>query len=107
MPKHGRIAWLKGGQARCEMSPRQPLDKAWRIVLLGASGAGEDLSTHPAARAHLLKFPGCIEAKTGDGSGAFPRTASANNCKQIVNLRKALPPLINQFYIARIFKFKV
>ena len=41
MPKHGRIVWLKGGQARCEMSPRQPLGKAWRIVLLGAPGAGE------------------------------------------------------------------
>gem|GEM_PF-2227117 len=41
MPKHGRIAWLKGGQAHCEMSPRQPLGKAWRIVLLGAPGAGE------------------------------------------------------------------
>jgi len=99
MPKHDRTAWLKGGQARCEMPPRQPLGKAWRIVLLGAPGAGEgtpaEIYQRTRLRAHPLKFPGCIEAKTGDGSGAFPRTASANNCKQIVNLRKALPPLIN------------
>jgi|GEM_PF-3814453 len=68
-------------------------------VLLGAPGAGEgtpaEIYQRTRLRAHPLKFPGCIEAKTGDGSGAFPRTASANNCKQIVNLRKALPPLIN------------
>jgi adenylate kinase len=41
LPKHDRTAWLKGGTALCEMPPRVPLGKAWRIVLLGAPGVGK------------------------------------------------------------------
>ena len=35
-----RVAWLKGGEARCAMMPR-PIGHRWRLVLLGAPGVGK------------------------------------------------------------------
>jgi adenylate kinase len=41
LKKHDRTAWLKGGAAVCQMPPRTPSGKAWRIILLGAPGIGK------------------------------------------------------------------
>jgi len=40
-PPSDRNAWLKGGRALCNVPPRTPQGKAWRIVLLGAPGIGK------------------------------------------------------------------
>jgi adenylate kinase len=39
--RHDRTAWLRGGTALCEMPPRTPVGRPWRIVLLGAPGVGK------------------------------------------------------------------
>jgi hypothetical protein len=36
---HDRTAWLRGGTHRCQMPPRTPASRAWRIILLGTSNA--------------------------------------------------------------------
>ncbi len=61
LPKHDRTAWLKGGTAVCEMPPRKPLGKAWRMVLLGAPGIGK------GTQAELLcERLGTCHLSTGD-----------------------------------------
>jgi adenylate kinase len=40
-PPSDRNAWLRGGRARCNVPPRTPRGKAWRMVLLGAPGIGK------------------------------------------------------------------
>jgi adenylate kinase len=40
-PKPDRAAWLKGGAALCNATPRVPEGKVWRILLLGAPGIGK------------------------------------------------------------------
>lgn len=61
MPKHDRTAWLKGGSAVCQMPPRTPLGKAWRLLLLGAPGIGK------GTQAELLSERlGACHLSTGD-----------------------------------------
>lgn len=68
--KNDRAAWLKGSSAKCSL-PLPQLDRAWRIVLLGAPGTGK------GTQAELLceKLSGC-HLSTGD---VF-RAAAANSC---------------------------
>jgi adenylate kinase len=71
MPKQDRTAWLKGGNAQCAMPPRNPLGKAWHLVLLGAPGVGK------GTQAELLSERlACCHLSTGD----ILRTAK--NCNE-------------------------
>ncbi len=55
-----RVAWLKGGEARCAMMPR-PIGHPWRLVLLGAPGVGK------GTQAELLsRNLGACHLSTGD-----------------------------------------
>jgi adenylate kinase len=61
MPKSDRTAWLKGGAFTCKVPPRTPLDKPWRIVLIGAPGIGK------GTQAELLSERlGACHLSTGD-----------------------------------------
>lgn len=80
MPKHDRTAWLKGGTAVCEMPPRKPLAKAWRLVLLGAPGVGK------GTQADLLcERLGTCHLSTGD----IFRTAKCLGEEEQTNSMKA------------------
>ena len=59
--KNDRTAWLKGGDARCLIPPRQPVERIWRLVLLGAPGVGK------GTQAELLSERlGACHLSTGD-----------------------------------------
>lgn len=82
LPKHDRTAWLKGGAAVCEMPPRQPLGKAWRIVLLGAPGIGK------GTQAELLcERLGTCHLSTGD---VFRTAKSLAEQEQTRSMKEAL-----------------
>ncbi len=77
MPKPDRTAWLKGGTAVCEMPPRTPLGKAWRIVLLGAPGVGkgtqadllcERLGTCHLSTGDIFRTAKCLQEDEQTGS---------------------------------------
>lgn len=58
--KRDRAAWLKGGNANCNVPP-QPTDKPYRLVLLGAPGIGK------GTQAELLcERLGTCHLSTGD-----------------------------------------
>jgi adenylate kinase len=58
--KQIRIAWIKGGEVRCEISPQRKLQPR-RLVLLGAPGIGK------GTQAELLcKGSGACHLSTGD-----------------------------------------
>lgn len=72
VPSHDRTAWLKGGEHRCVMPPRQPLGKAWRIILLGAPGVGKGTQAERFCErlgaCHLATGDLFRAAKTGGGA---------------------------------------
>jgi adenylate kinase len=58
--KHDRAGWFKGGDAPCE-TDRQATERTWRLVLLGAPGAGK------GTQAELLsRRLGACHLSTGD-----------------------------------------
>lgn len=76
-----RTAWLKGGQAQCEIKPRVPV-KAWRLVLLGAPGIGK------GTQAELLgQRLGACQLSTGD---VFRAAKTTNGCQCSPALEAAL-----------------
>jgi adenylate kinase len=82
LPKHDRTAWLKGGTAVCEMPPRKPLGKAWRIVLLGAPGIGK------GTQAELLcERLGTCHLSTGD---VFRTAKCLTEQEQTSSMKEAL-----------------
>jgi adenylate kinase len=61
VPKPDRTAWLKGGEAQCLRPPRQPLGRAWHLILLGPPGVGK--GTQAALLSERLA---CCHLSTGD-----------------------------------------
>jgi adenylate kinase len=78
---HDRTAWLKGGNHRCQMPPRTPLGKTWRIVLLGAPGVGKgtqaEMLCERLGTCHLSTGDVFRAAKSCSGSDLSPAMASA------------------------------
>jgi len=82
MPKPDRSAWLKGGTAVCQMPPRTPLGKAWRIILLGAPGVGK------GTQAELLcERLGTCHLSTGD---VFRTAKCLGEADQTASMHEAL-----------------
>jgi adenylate kinase len=80
--KHDRTAWLKGGEACCEMPPRTPHGKAWRLVLLGAPGVGK------GTQADLLcERLGTCHLSTGD---IFRTAKCLKESEQTTSMKSAL-----------------
>jgi adenylate kinase len=82
MPMHDRTAWLKGGDAVCKMPPRKPLDKAWRIVLLGAPGIGKGTQSEM-----LCERLGTCHLSTGD---VFRTAKCLEESEQTRSMKEAL-----------------
>ncbi len=65
-----RAAWLQGSSAECLEVP-EPLDRPWRLVLLGAPGVGKgtqaELLTLRTGACHLSTGDLFRHAQTGDG----------------------------------------
>ena len=77
---HDRAAWLKGGNHRCQMPPRTPSGKVWRIVLLGAPGVGKGTQAEM-----LCEHLGTCHLSTGD----IFRAAKALDPSQLTPALKA------------------
>jgi len=79
-----RAAWLKGGNHKCQMPPRQPGDKVWRIVLLGAPGVGKgtqaDMLCERLGTCHLSTGDVFRFAKSCHGADLSPVMAGALEC---------------------------
>ena len=82
MPKHDRTAWLKGGAAVCEMPPRTPPGRAWRIVLLGAPGIGKGTQAEI-----LCERLGTCHLSTGD---VFRTAKCLAESEQTSSMKEAL-----------------
>jgi adenylate kinase len=59
--QHDRTVWLKGGEHKCQMPPRTPTGRIWRIVLLGAPGVGKGTQAEM-----LCQCLGTCHLSTGD-----------------------------------------
>lgn len=80
--KPDRAAWLKGGDAVCQIPPRVPQGKAWRIVLLGAPGIGK------GTQAELLcERLGTCHLSTGD---IFRTAKCLKESEQTASIKEAL-----------------
>ncbi len=81
MPKQDRTAWLKGGDAVCEMPPRKPLGRAWHLILIGAPGVGKgtqaEMLSERLACCHLSTGDVFRAAKCFDGKNQSPAIKSA------------------------------
>jgi len=71
--KPDRAAWLKGPPAACNLPPTTPAGRPWRLVLLGAPGAGK------GTQAELLSdHLGACHLSTGD---IFRAAKAASQCQ--------------------------
>jgi adenylate kinase len=82
MPRHDRTAWLKGGGATCQMSPRTPLGKPWRLILLGAPGIGKGTQAEM-----LCERLGACHLSTGD---VFRAAKCLSENEQTPSIQEAL-----------------
>jgi adenylate kinase len=79
--KNDRAAWLQGPRTRCSVLP-QHLDRAWRLVLLGAPGVGKGTQAQLFSR----RLGGC-HLSTGD---VFRAAAGPSHCDPSPAMSQAL-----------------
>ena len=86
LPRHDRTAWLAGGAALCKMPPRKPLNKPWRIVLIGAPGIGKgtqaELLSERLGACHLSTGDIFRSVKCRPAEELTPSLRQASNCMQ-------------------------
>lgn len=81
--KSDRAAWLKGGDACCNLPPRE-VERPWRLVLLGAPGVGKgtqaELISERLGTCHLSTGDVFRAAKTLDAADRSPALNEALEC---------------------------
>jgi len=87
MNKPIEIAWIRGGDARCDIQPDKPPGSPWRLVLLGAPGVGKGTQAEI-----LCARLGACHLSTGDilRSAECPTCVTRSQALQsaILNMRK-------------------